>query len=179
MKLAAALALALVATPVLAVEDAATGLKVDLPGDFAIEASQRSNYQALFGVSPLSGQPSSAGSPYLCEVGFQAAPSNQGMTQDQINKAMSEPSWSQMAQAGLEPAFTINSEQDFALNGVGGLEFIATPKAGPEALNVRVFLSFMETPKGRTVVSCATTAPEIDGALPVFRAIRQGVTPPA
>jgi hypothetical protein len=167
--------------PAFALEDPDTGLKVELPSGFTVEMSsqQSPEYEAQIGVKTVSGEPPIAGTgDYLCEAGFASAPQNAGLTQAQINAALSKPGWSEMAQNTMSAVFTFTRTERFELAGATGYEFVATPRLGPDAENVRVVLFMLETPRGRTVLSCATFADKLKGALPVFRTIRDGVTPP-
>lgn len=174
------IALLALALPAIAAEDKATGLVVELPeAEFIIEPSTLTGqYTANFGVNTVSGEPSLIGGKYLCEVGFQPGPQNADLTQDEINATLAAPEWVAMAQGRMSSIFEFDGTEQFELAGATGYQFIAIPKqAGAE--DVRVVLTMIETPKGRTAISCATNEQQLDQALPVFRTIRQGVTPPA
>lgn len=174
------IALFALAVPAFAMEDEATGLAVELPeAEFTIEPSALTGqYTANFGVNTVSGEPSLIGGKYLCEVGFQPGPKNAGLSQDEINASVEAPEWVTMAQGTMSSIFDFDGAEQFELAGATGYQFIAIPKQAG-AQDVRVVLTMIETPKGRTAISCATNAQQLDKALPVFRAIRQGVTPPA
>lgn len=178
--IALSLALAALMTPAHALDDAATGLAVTLPpADFTIEPSaQPGGYAASFGINTVSGKPALVGGQYLCDVGFEPNPQSAAFSQDVINAEVEKPEWADMIASSMGTFFRFVDRQSFTLAGASGVEFTAIPKApGGEAL--RIVLSLLETPHGRTTVSCATSLDQFDDALPVFRAIRAGVTPPA
>jgi hypothetical protein len=176
------MAIALLVQPALALEDAASGLKVELPDDFIVEIAPTpiDGYDVLIGINAASGKPAIVGnSDYLCGVAFVAAPQNAGLTQDQITAMIDTPGWVEQARASMDPVMTFGSVEAFRLGDAMGAEFITTPRIGPDHDNVRLMLSMLETPKGRTVITCAATAATLKKVLPVFRSIRDGVTPPS
>lgn len=178
--IALSLAFAVLMTPAHALEDTATGLAVALPAaDFTVEPSaQRGAYAASFGVNTVSGKPTLVGGQYLCDVGFEPNPQSAAFSQSDINTEVEKPEWADMIADSMSAFFRFVDRQSFSLAGASGVEFIAIPNAsGGDAL--RIVVSMLETPHGRTTVSCATSTDQLDEALPVFRAIRAGVTPPA
>lgn len=172
----------LCAHPAFAVEDSATGLKVELSDDFIVEVAPfpvTPQYDVLIGVNAASGQPPIVGnSDYLCGVAFVTAPQNAKLSQAEINAMIDTPEWGMQARAAMEALMTFSTTEPFQLGDATGAEFVATPKIGPDHDNVRLVLSLVETPKGRTVVTCTATASTLKKAMPVFRTIRDGVTPP-
>jgi hypothetical protein len=66
----------------------------------------------------------------------------------------------------------------FEHQGFNGIELIVAPKAGPDAQTTRMFVSAMETAKGRTVLSCVTDQAGLASALPQFRAVRATIHAP-
>lgn len=161
-------------------EDAATGLAIDLPDDFTVEAiPPAAPYTANFGVKSASGTPANFdGEAWLCQVSFAPAPQNADLSQDEINNMVTSPEWLQLAKDSMAPVFDFEQDSGFELAGFNGHEFVAVPKqAGAE--NVRLVLSMLETSKGRTAISCVADEATLDEALPVFRTIRDSVAPPA
>lgn len=174
-------ALCLATPTVFALEDTATGLKVELSDDFRLERSPEPSpaYDVLIGVDTVSGDPPIVGtSDYLCGVAFIASSQNAEMTQAEINAVIDTPEWGDLARQSMAATMTFEQATTFQLAGITGTEFIAIPKNGPDHDNVRLVLSVLETPKGRTMVSCVATATTLKNALPVFRTIRDGITPP-
>ena len=172
--------LVLVATmPAFAAEDADSGLAVNLPDTFVVEAAASPPpYSVTFGVRSASGDPAPlTGEKYLCQVSFQAVPGNAGLSVEKINEQIGSPSWVALAKEGMAPIFDFVSDSSFELGGYKGHEFIGTPKQ-KGAEKVRLVLSMVETAKGRTAVSCVTDADTLDGILPTFHSIRDGVTLP-
>ena len=175
---AASLALLVFAGPAFAAEDA-SGLAVNLPDTFTVEAAPSPPpYSVTFGVKATSGEPAPLqGETYLCQVSFQSVPGNAGLTVEKINAQIGTPAWVAMAKEGMASIFDFVSDSSFELAGYKGHEFIGMPKQ-KGAENVRLVLSMVETAKGRTAISCVTDADGLEGALPTFHTIRDGVTPP-
>lgn len=167
------------ATPAFAAEDAATGLAVNLPETFVVEASTSPPpYDVTFGVRTASDDPAPlTGEKYLCQVSFQSVPANAGLTMDKINEQIGSPGWIAMAKDGMSSIFDFVSDASFELDGYKGHEFIGKPKQ-KNAEHVRLVLSMVETAKGRTAISCVTDADRLDAVLPTFHTIRDRVTPP-
>ncbi|PXA92910.1 hypothetical protein DMC47_23290 [Nostoc sp. 3335mG] len=180
MRLFLLLLASVLAAPALAAEDAATGLAVNLPDTFAVEAAPSPPpYDVTFGVSATTGEPAPlAGETYLCQVSFDAVPGNAGLTMDEINARIGTPQWIAMAREGMASILAIEADAGFELGGYKGHEFIGKPtQKGGE--NVRLVLSTLETARGRTAISCVTSAERLEAMLRVFRTVRDGVTPPA
>lgn len=180
MRFASSLVLvAILAAPALAAEDAATGLAVNLPDTFVVEASASPPpYDVTFGVTSASGDPAPlTGEKYLCQVSFQSVPNNAGLTMEKINEQIGSPGWIGMAKDGMSSILDFVSDSSFELDGYKGHEFIGMPKQ-KNSEHVRLVLSMVETAKGRTAVSCVTNADGLDAALPTFHTIRDAVTPP-
>lgn len=166
--------------PASAAEDQASGLAVNLPGDFVVETLPPSApYTANFGIKSTSGEPATfEGEPFLCQVSFAPAPQNAGLAQAEINDMIKSEAWVGLAKKSMEPAFTFESDGGFELAGFNGHEFIGVPKqTGGE--NVRLVLSMLETAKGRTAISCVASKETLEDRLKTFHTIRDGVTPPA
>lgn len=181
MRFASSLVLvaAILATPAFAAEDAETGLAVNLPETFVVEAAESPPpYNVTFGVKSASDEPAPlTGEKYLCQVSFQDVPANADLTIEKINEQIGSPSWVAMAKDGMSSIFDFVSDASFELDGYKGHEFIGKPKQ-KNAEHVRLVLSMVETAKGRTAISCVTDADRLDAVLPAFHTIRDGVTPP-
>nr|WP_314257742.1 hypothetical protein [uncultured Devosia sp.] len=173
---------ALLTAPAQAYEHAATGFGVDLPEEFVVDPDipQQDDYDIVVGINPVSGNPAPADTnPHVCQAGFQGSDGNAGMTQKQINvMAAKNNDWTRQIVAAFSQVMDIGAYENFTLSGIVGIQLITTPKFGPDAANNRIVLSFMETPKGRTMLVCTATRDNIWAALPVFKTIRGGITPP-
>jgi len=161
-------------------EDAATGLTVNLTDDFIVEAIPPAPpYSANFGIKSASDTPANFdGEAWLCQVSFADAPQNADLSQDEINDMVTSAEWLQLAKDSMAPVFDFEDDSAFELAGFNGHEFVAVPRQ-PGAENVRLVLSMLETSKGRTAISCVASSDTLEDALPVFRTIRDAVTPPA
>jgi hypothetical protein len=180
MRFASSLVLvAILAAPAIAAEDAATGLAVNLPDTFVVEASTSPPpYNVTFGVKSASDEPAPLkDEKYLCQVSFQDVPNNAGLTMEKINEQIGSPGWVAMAKDGMSSIFEFVSDSSFELAGYKGHEFIGMPKQ-KNAEHVRLVLSMVETARGRTAISCVTDADRLDAVLPTFHTIRDAVTPP-
>ncbi len=167
---------ALLAQPALArspFADPSTGFGIDPPAPFVAEPTSRRQFDVGVGVKSTTGQPAPAGTgAYVCEAGFKAAPQNNALTRAEINAQMDKPEWANLARAAIELAFNVTAQQRFTLQGFRGIEFRGSPKAGPGHENARMFMSMVETPKGRVTMVCITERAGFDRALARFRAIR-------
>ncbi|MDV3252942.1 hypothetical protein DevBK_16505 [Devosia sp. BK] len=168
------------AAPALAAEDKATGLAVNLSDDFVVEPTPAdANFTANFGIKSASGETANfEGEDYLCQVAYSPAPENADLSVEEINAMVRTQEWIDLAKNTMSVIFDFKEDTPFERAGFNGHEFIAMPKQ-PGAENVRLVLSMLETPKGRTAISCVADEEALDEMLPTFRTIRDGVTPPA
>lgn len=167
--------------PAHGVEDPASGLKINLSSDFVVKRDSTKDpvYDVLFGIDPASGLPPPVGtSNYLCGVTFRAAPQNAGFTQAHINEMITGQEWNVQARRSLSANIVLETANAFHIDGITGVEFTGIPKAGPDHENVRLMMSMLETPRGRTTITCATTRANFDSVVPMFHTIRNGVSPP-
>ena len=162
------------------VSDTTSGFSIDPPAPFVAErTTNRPQFDVGVGIRSSNGVPPSAGtSSFVCEAGFKAAPQNASLTRAEINALVDKPEWVNLAKAAFELVFSITSQRRFTLQGYRGMEFQAVPKGGPGGANVRVLISLVETPKGRTTLFCLTQAPAYGVARQQFRAIRSSITLP-
>jgi hypothetical protein len=160
--------------------DPGSGFAVNPPAPFTTEqTSNRRQFDVGVGISSTTGRPRLAGSGrYVCEAGFKAAPQNASLSRAEINALVDKPEWVNIAKATFELIFRVTSQRRFTLEGYRGLEFEAIPKAGPGAEDVRVFISVVETAKGRTTLLCLTQKDDYKAARPQFRAIRGSINLP-
>lgn len=159
--------------------DAATGFGITPPAPFVAEQTSRRQFDVGAGVKSTTGKPAPAGTgAYVCEAGFKAAAQNNDLTREQINAQMDKPEWRKLARSAIELAFNVTAEQRFTLQGFRGLEFRGSPKAGPGHEEARMFMSMVETPKGRVTMVCVTERRGFERAVPQFRAIRAAINLP-
>jgi len=157
--------------------DEASGFKVDPPQPFVVAPAKTKSYDLAVVVNSLSGKPSlGAGDNYLCQVGYKAEPENADFAQEDINLQVEQPEWLDNAAQAMSQTFDIAGKATFVLNGATGIEIIG--KSKDPAHGSSVFVSMIDTPKGRTTLNCATRPEEMDAAVNQFRLIRATITPP-
>jgi hypothetical protein len=161
-------------------DDPGSGFAVNPPAPFVTEqTSNRRQFDVGVGINSKTGTPSVKGTgTHVCEAGFKAAPQNASLSIAEINKLTDTKERQQQVRGIIEFAFAISSQRTFTMQGVRGLEFQGQPKLGPDAENARMFMSMIETPKGRVTIVCVTSRAEFNKALPQFRAIRASITLP-
>lgn len=185
----AAICLAAAGFPAVAQEgqrfrDAATGLTIELPARFALAGRQdRPNYDVAVAVKAAQGAPSAANADgSLCGVAYVNAPSNEGLSQAEINAVVAGEGWLSTARGPLAMLGKVEQAQTFTQPGargaqaVKGGEFVVAPSTGPDAEKARLYIAMWETPKGRVVVTCAGLAAEMPVALEAFRQVRGSVS---
>ncbi len=160
--------------------DEVTSLAVRLPAGYSVtKVPPRPRQDVLFMIRSETGQPVSKnrdGS--LCGLAFVNTPGNAALSQDEINAQLIKPEWRNMAKATLEMVFDVNRVDGVQLNGIEAVTMHAAPKSSSPDQDVFVHLSMLETPKGRTTLSCVTSKAGAEAALPVFMSILAGVQPP-
>ena len=162
-----------------AFEDPATGFGIAPAAPFSAEPDRRPPFDVWAGVKSATGKPEIRGTgKFICEAGFKAAPENAKLSRDDINALVDKPEWMNHARTALELAFHIDDQQRFALQGYRGFEFQGRPKSGPGAEDARMFLSMVETAKGRTTMICVTAASGFEAAVAQFREIRATINLP-
>jgi hypothetical protein len=176
----------LVAAPLLApvmaqaqFADPSTGFAIAPPAGFSTQPTTRRQFDVGVGIAAISGTPGAAGtSAFVCEAGFKAAAANNQLTVAEINALIDKPEWRKLIRSTFELIGTVTAERRFTQEGYRGIELQVTPKAGPDAANVRMVVSMIETARGRTTLLCNTTRKDIGKGLPQFRAIRASLTLP-
>jgi hypothetical protein len=171
---AALLALAASGAAAQSYGDPASGLSITPPKTFRAEAGEsHPQFDVTIDIVSKTGTPKAVNpGGDLCTLGFKAAPQNAGLTRQIVNAQMAKPEWQQQYRTTFEAVGTVSDLKLFEHQGFSGIELIVAPKAGPNAKNIRMFSSIMETAKGRTVLSCATEQAGLAAALPQFRALR-------
>ena len=165
--------------PAFALTDPATGFGVTPPAPFTVEAAAPASNDVAFGVNTPEASPARAGtSPYLCKIGFKRTGLNSTVDQAAINERVAGKQWRDVSRKVLERMFTITAEEPLMHGAAAGVEYQVTPKYGPNAEAVRSYIGLIETPKGRVLTSCATTATDYPKALDAFRAIQRGIALP-
>ncbi|MFF8798563.1 MULTISPECIES: hypothetical protein [unclassified Methylobacterium] len=162
--------------------DPRTGFSVSVPDGFAVGSPRKdANHEILVDIVSLTGQPPVAGrSKALCAAGFRRNPEGSISSQSELNsregiRERAAQARTILATQGLETE-TVDPipSTDFA-----GFEIVSIPTTGPDHRNVRIYMAVMDRVIGRTDVVCATTKQALPGALPLFRAIRDGTRPPS
>jgi hypothetical protein len=166
MKLSCLLAALLLPAPAQAeFSDPSSGFAIRPPAPFTVEPTGRRQFDVGVGIKSGSGKPAAAGtSAFVCEAGFKAAQSNTSLSVREINALVDKPEWRKLVRSTFELLGTVRSERRFTLQGHRGVELQVTPKAGPDASNVRLI--------------CNTVRRDLAKGLPQFRAIRSSMTVP-
>jgi hypothetical protein len=116
----------------------------------------------------------------LCLLTFTESPDVAGLDQQQLDARKDTREWRQhivgrMRSADYQPG------EAFTVTGVRGLDFLGLKKAAPAdgtaEKKTGVYLAIIETPKGQTILTCATLHDGFDAALPQFRSIRDSIRP--
>ena len=79
---------------------------------------------------------------------------------------------------GLELTGTVSDLSTFEHQGFTGIEMTITPKLGPAGEAIRMIVSSVETPNGRTAMIRITDKDSLAAALPEFRAVRAAIRAP-
>jgi len=168
------------AQPATAFVDEKTGLAVEPPAPYEASAgAPRPNYDVVVSIKSSTGKPTAAGPDgNLCGVAYKLVPQNAGLAQADINERITKPEWIAIVQAPFKSWGEIERTETFEQEGVKGVELVVAPKAGPGHETVRMYVALWETPKGRTVVSCAGKKDELDQAMEAFQSIRGSVRAP-
>jgi protein TonB len=165
--------------PALALTDAKTGLAVEPPAPFKAEVAPPGIYDAAFGITSTTGQPPVAGrTPVLCKIGYRIAFRADPIDQAEMNRRYADEGWRKGLLGDYKASLTITAQEVIEEAGVAGVELTATPRGGPNASEMRVHITILETPKGRMVQTCATPAVNLEAAIPEFRRIRASITLP-
>lgn len=168
----------LLLSPARALTDPHTGFGIEPPAPFTVEVSPPQGEDLAFSLRSSTGAPPAAGTGALCRVGLKLPVPGLPADQAAFNARIDDKKVREEIRKPLKPRYSIESETEFDLKGARGVQFIGIPKAGPNADQVRVVLSFVETPRGRVSLVCATPAASLEAALPAFSAIRSSILLP-
>lgn len=168
----------LMLSPARALTDPHTGFGIEPPAPFTVEVSPAQAEDLAFSLRSSTGAPPAAGTGALCRTGLKLSPPGRPADQAALNARIDSKTVREDMRKPLKPRYTLEAENEFELKGARGVEFIGIPKAGPNADQVRVVLSFIDTPKGRISLVCATPATSLDAALPAFSLIRSSISLP-
>lgn len=150
--------------------DIATGLSVSPPAPFVASAGRpHPLFDTTIDINAKTGTPKTVSDGRLCVLGFRPSAQNAELTRDLVNVQMAKPEWQGQYRTLFETVGTVSELKTFEHQGFLGVELIVTPKALPDET---MFVSIMETPKGRTGLLCATNKAGFTAALPQFRALR-------
>ena len=159
--------------------DSATGFAIVADDSFTVQrTTNRKQFDVGFGIR-AKGDPTTVDTTggFACEAGFKSAPQNASLTREQINTMVDNPDWRNVVRANMNLIFDIVTEDTFSLQGYRGVELTLRPKAGAGG-GVQLFMSMIETAKGRMTMLCNSSVSGMPTALPTFRAIRQNVRLP-
>jgi hypothetical protein len=159
------------------ISDQATGLAVNSPPGYVVKPAPPSgNYTVAFDVKKPDDKDTG------CRVGFQPAPQNASLTQEEINEHTAKPDWADLVRSTLSRLYEVMSLDRFEHAGVQGAvvigDFRLPPSAPPRASEVRSWLVMLETPKGRTSVVCVGEKTSFEARRSEFTAVARGVTLP-
>ncbi|HZA02570.1 MAG TPA: hypothetical protein VE665_09845 [Hyphomicrobiaceae bacterium] len=152
--------------------DPASGLTVDPPKPFVAQPGRRlRQFDATIDVD-------SAAEKRHCAIGYKQLSQNASLSKADINAMMADPNWRNLQKSIFEMTGTVTDLVTFEHQGYTGLEMTVTPKVGPAADTIRMSVSHIETPKGRTALICITDKDSLAAALPQFRAVRATIRAP-
>jgi hypothetical protein len=163
--------------------DPATGFGIAPPTPFVTEPTTHRTFDVAVVLRsttnlPPTVPPPDGSQPFICRAGYKAAAEIDDLTKAEINAFVGSPEWRTELRRNLETSFHIDNLGTFTLQGYRGTEVTARPKFGDSAGNVSVLLSYVETNKGRTTLTCFTDRASFAKALPQFRAVRATMTAP-
>jgi len=154
-----------------------TGLKVELPDTFVVtQVRPLRIFEAVIGIKLASGETFGTTVPNLCEATFDAQPGWIAFRQSRFNDKLSAPTFPRDYARQVSSIFSVLRSERFETRGIVGYEFVMVPHSNPALVTVT---SVMETPAGKTALTCLTARQLLPRAISVFRTILTGVTPPA
>jgi hypothetical protein len=166
-------------SPAFALTDETTGFGVDPPAPYVASLTSHPAHDTTIAVDSTTGKPPVAGtSKHLCGVSLKATPANADYSQAELNKGVDISEWREAARNVVRNLGPIDRESVFALNKARGVEYVVYSDKGPDAGNVALFLSIIETPRGRVSLSCATAREGFEAAMTDFKSIRSKITLP-
>jgi hypothetical protein len=120
--------------------------------------------------SPVSVRPDGG----LCLLTFTESPDVAGLNQEQLDARKDTREWRQHI-VGRMGSADYQAGKAFTVTGVRGMDFLGLKKTAPGEKKIGTYLAIVETPKGQTVLTCATLHDGFDVAVPQFRAIRDSI----
>jgi hypothetical protein len=161
------------------VADSAPGFAIVPGDDFSVHrTTNRRQFDIGYGIRAKGDTVTAdASGGYLCEAGFKSAPQNASLTREQINTMVDNPDWRNVVRANMNLIFEIVTEDTFTLQGYRGVELTMRPKGGAGG-GLQVFMSMIETARGRTTMVCNSSMTGMATALTTFRTIRQQIRLP-
>jgi hypothetical protein len=149
-------------------------LYLETPAGFTIRPVTVAGQDLALQINPVGSFPGRvAGEPYLCQLGFRAAPKAE--TQEWFNARMKDEALLAQARQPISEVLTLRSETAFNLGDAVGREYVGLSRDNPKAV---VVLSILTNPRGGLLMSCLLRAEQADAALPVVRSIRDTIRPP-
>ena len=157
--------------------DAASGLMVAPPAGYTTQQGpEHARYGVTVNVKKTEDKDTG------CRVGFQPAPQNASLSQDEINKMAVTPEREAVIRQTLSMLYDVKTFAAFEHDGVRGVmvlgEFKASPNIPPRAAELQNILYLFETPKGRTNVVCVVEKTSYEQRRGEFEALARGVTVP-
>jgi hypothetical protein len=154
--------------------DKATGLAVTPPPGYSAHAAPpRARYAVTVEIRRANDVP-------ICKVGFQFVAANEKRSQTELNATAGTPERAEQLRQTLGAAFEVKEITPFEhtdVRGLAALGVMKLPGLAPED-QPRTVIIMMDTPKGRTTVSCAAFLAELTKRRGEFEALARGVTLP-
>lgn len=148
----------------------ASPLNVTAPPGFTVLPATPSND----GVSIL--EVNREGDDAGCEVAFRAVKPSASLSQAQINARAAQPDFLTNLEKQEGAKFEKADVGPFTAGDVQGGALIGLPAGSNGTL--RALLVILDTPEGRTLISCSADATQFQSLLPAFEAVARGVKPP-
>ena len=114
----------------------------------------------------------------LCQLMFAEEPENTGKTQQELNDRTGQQPWQEALRDRLAAGMDIDRSQTFDLLGIRGTEVLGHRRATGREPKAGIYLALLDTPTGRTVLTCATPADSFTDAVAAFRGVRDAIRPP-
>ena len=152
------------------------GLTIDLPEEQFVVRGKEPPAGVDMAYTILAGpETPSLEAEFYCQVNFTFFQPNNKFSQQELN-VVAEPIMDQLA-GEFSQVFAVQTMEVFTHRGVKGHQTIVGP-LGRDVLRVRMALLTMDTPPGRTAISCAGPTEKLETLVELANAILDGVTPP-
>lgn len=160
-----------------ALRDPATGLAVDPPAGYVATPMAVQGAQ-LARMAVRRPQDEDTG----CQVAFVAAPQNESLSQETLNRLARSPGWQRVITATLQPLYNVISTGPFVQRGIEGMELVAElrprPDIPPRGQELRTLFVILETPRGRTTIVCSAEKAGFAARRGEFEAVARSTLPP-